>query len=273
MSGFTLALRQTPASRVDAAPLSNIIGKSSSEIALITLRTEHGDRIPLGDLFRIEARENDAISIEGDLSAFDDLGAAMTSGVMFIDGDVGNRAGSDLAGGRITITGNAGHDTGSHMSGGVIIVDGDVGDRTGSARPGVKRGMTGGEIIILGNAGHQTGAFLRRGTIAVAGGLGQDTLHAALAGTVLTLGDVGAEAGRLNKRASLISFGDVNPPGTYRYACTYSPVFVRVLLRHLRRSYNFPAASRHFLHPLERYCGDFAELGRGEILRAARDAL
>lgn len=266
MSGLTLTLRQTPTTRVDAAPLRFAPGSNADDFARRTVRTEDGQMLRLEELFTIAHRNDDEFHINGDLSLFDGLGSRMTTGSLFLHGNVGHRTGEDISGGRITITGNVGNDTGSHMSDGAIVIRGNTGQRTGGARPGATRGMTGGDIIIFGNAGNQTGALLRRGIIAVSGSLGDEPLRAALAGTVLSLGDVGNNPARFNKRASLITFGKITPPPTYRHACTYRPTFVRVLLKHLQTNYKFPVEIHHLEQQFERACGDLAEGGRGEIL-------
>ena len=153
---------------------------------------------------------------------------------MRVDGNVGDRAGADLSGGRLELGGNAGHSTGEGMSGGLVVVRGNTGDRAGAAAPGRKRGMTGGELVILGNAGDETGALMRRGLVAVGGTTGRCTLLSTIAGTVVACGAAGADAALWNKRGSLICLGSVEPSATYRYACMIQPVYLRLLFRRLR---------------------------------------
>ena len=52
---------------------------------------------------------------------------------------------------------------------------------------------------------------------------------------------------------------------TFKYACTYQPVFVRIYLRHLQ-SLGFPVPQECLEAAYGRYCGDFLEEARGEIL-------
>jgi formylmethanofuran dehydrogenase subunit C len=52
---------------------------------------------------------------------------------------------------------------------------------------------------------------------------------------------------------------------TFRYACTYRPVFVALYLRQLR-AWGFAVEDRHFGGDWKRYCGDPVTLGKGEIL-------
>jgi formylmethanofuran dehydrogenase subunit C len=88
-----------------------------------------------------------------------------------------------------------------------------------------------------------------------------------IAGTVVVCGASGPDAGRWTKRGSLIALGGVAPPATFRYACTYRPPHVRLLLRYLRARYDVPVSDRHIDGRYERYSGDMAELGKGEILQ------
>jgi hypothetical protein len=126
--------------------------------------------------------------------------------------------------------------------------------------------MTGGEIIVRGSAGPEAGASMRRGLVAVAGDVGEGAGRATLAGTVVVLGRVGPNPGQWSKRGSIVALGGVTPPVTYRYACTYRPEYLALLLKHLaeRRGLPITAAQRTGLY--RRYSGDLAELGAGEIL-------
>jgi formylmethanofuran dehydrogenase subunit C len=90
-----------------------------------------------------------------------------------------------------------------------------------------------------------------------------------IAGTVLALGKVAPGAGRFVKRGSIVVFQAVTPPATFRYSCTYRPPHLRVLLAYLRARYAAPFSEAHLDGPYHRYCGDFAELGKGEILHWA----
>ena len=55
-------------------------------------------------------------------------------------------------------------------------------------------------------------------------------------------------------------------PATYRYACTYQPVHLRLMLSRLKTRYGLPVEGRHLTGFYRRYSGDLAELGKGEIL-------
>jgi formylmethanofuran dehydrogenase subunit C len=68
------------------------------------------------------------------------------------------------------------------------------------------------------------------------------------------------------KRGSLAFFGP--PPAllpSFRYACTYRPVFLDLYLRQLR-AWGFPLPECFPGGNWRRYCGDLVALGQGEIL-------
>jgi formylmethanofuran dehydrogenase subunit C len=153
------------------------------------------------------------------------------------------------------------------MAGGRIDVWGNAGDNAGGARPGAARGMTGGEIVIRRAAGADVGARMRRGLVVVAGDAGRGAATGMIAGTVALLGQAGPGAGRFVKRGSLVTLGAIGRPGTFRYACTYRPPHVALLLRYLRARYGLEIADRYITGRYERYAGDMAEVGKGEILQ------
>jgi formylmethanofuran dehydrogenase subunit C len=178
----------------------------------------------------------------------------------------GARLAAGLSEGSVLVEGDAGDELGLGMSGGSIEVRGSAGDRPGAAAPEARRGMTGGELVVHGSVGREAGALMRRGLL-VAGGTVAD--HAAvgmIAGTVLAFGAVGPTPGLWSKRGSVVALSDVPVPPTYRYACTYQPVHLRLLLSRLKARYGLPVEGRHLSGFYRRYSGDLAELGKGEIL-------
>jgi formylmethanofuran dehydrogenase subunit C len=209
----------------------------------------HGGRpARLGDFFRVVGERARTVRIEGDLGRVEGIGTAMTDGEIFLEGGAGRDLGVQIAGGRID-------------------VGGDAGDNAGGARPGASRGMTGGEIVIRGSAGDEIGARMRRGLIVVGGDVGRGAGKGMIAGTLLVLGKPGAGAGRFLKRGSIVALGAMEPPATFRYACTYRPPHVSLLLRYLRARHSLTIADRHVAGRYARYSGDMAELGKGEILQ------
>lgn len=269
MNELVFSLRSELPQRLDASPLlpEQLATLSLSDIMRLPLHFESGERIKVGELCTVEGTPSDHVRLTGDWSFADGIGAGLTHGTIRVEGSVGRRTGFRMSGGSVEVAGDADEGTGLEMSYGQIIVRGSTGSRTGSAMPGAKRGMTGGEIIIFGDAGSETGAYMRRGIIAVAGSVGPSAAQSAIAGTLVSIGDIVSPAGRWSKRASIIALSTVPILPTYAYACTFKPSFVRLLLTYLRRTYDFPVTHAHADGLFDRYCGDLAESTRGEILQ------
>jgi formylmethanofuran dehydrogenase subunit C len=201
----------------------------------------------VGDVFDVRGERVACIEIEGDLDQACFVGARMAGGLLHVHGSVGD-------------------DAGQAMSGGVLRVDGHAGDRLGGATPGAAKGMTGGEIVVFGSVGESAGALMRRGLVAVAGGVGAYAGRGMIAGTLLALGPVGDLPGAGNKRGSIVAAGGVAVPASYRFACSYEPPHVRLLLTSLRRRFGFPCDPGLLAGRFDRYCGDAGEPGKGELL-------
>lgn len=272
MTGLTLTLREPPPERVDASAIAadRFAGLDAAAVARTPLRLESGRAIELGELFAVSGEPGSGLRLAGDLAAFDGIARGMRGGALAIEGDAGRRLGFGLAGGRIEVSGDAGAAAGLEMAGGTLLVRGSVGPGVGASRPGGKRGMTGGEILVFGDAGAEAGACMRRGLIAVAGAVGPDAMRAAIAGTLVVRGDAAAPTGRWSKRGTVVALGGVSVSPTYRYACTFRPPHVSLLQTRLRRTHGFPVTPEQAAGLYERFSGDMAESGRGEILRLKR---
>jgi formylmethanofuran dehydrogenase subunit C len=204
-------------------------------------------RVSIGDVFDVRGERAARVEIEGDLGNACGVGARMTDGTLHVHGSVGD-------------------DLGQAMSGGVLRVDGHAGDRVGGAVPGAAKGMTGGEIVVFGSIGGSAAALMRRGLVAVVGGVGAHAGRGMIAGTLLALGPVGDLPGAGNKRGSIVAAGGVTVPASYRFACSYEPPHVRLLLTSLRRRFGFPCDPGLLAGRFDRYCGDAGEPGKGELL-------
>jgi formylmethanofuran dehydrogenase subunit C len=139
-----------------------------------------------------------------------------------------------------------------------------VGDLQHAERLGAD--LRSGEVVIDGNAGAEVGARMRRGVIAIAGTTAPRAGLGAIAGSIVIFGGAGTEAGLWSKRGSVVAFGNVTPPPTYRYTCTYQPPHLRLMLARLRERFGLPVTAQHLDGVYDRFSGDFAELGKGEIL-------
>jgi formylmethanofuran dehydrogenase subunit C len=224
------------------------VGVPAPALAQRAVYLERDGRVNLGDLFEISGDPDGEIRFTGDLKLADRLGSSLIAGRVVVEGDVGNEAGLG-------------------MSGGILIINGKAGDRTGAASPGYNRGMTGGELIVRSSAGAEAGAYMRRGLLAIGGEAGDRTGLGMIAGTVVVRGRAGLDTGLWSKRGSVVALGPITPPATYTYACTYHPVHLRLILTRLRTYHGFPIHRRHLAGLYRRYSGDFAELGKGEILQ------
>jgi formylmethanofuran dehydrogenase subunit C len=221
----------------------------------------------LEDVFDIEqiSEGTEEITIEGDVSAVKHIGACMSKGRVIIEGDVGMHLGREMSGGEIIVHGNVGDWLGAEMKGGIIRVKGNAGNLVGSGYRGSKIGMKGGMIVIEGDAGHEVGELLRRGTIAVKGDLGTFAGALMTGGSIVCFGNIGARAGASMERGTILAFNPLELLPTFRYSCTYQPAFVRTFLRELKK-YGLPIEEKHIEGFYDRYDGDIASLGKGEIL-------
>lgn len=147
---------------------------------------------------------------------------------------------------------------GQGMSWGRIIIRGSVGGHVGAF-------MRGGIILVEGSAGHEAGAAMQRGLLVVTGDV-QDFAGAQMrAGTILVFGRAGLQTGRGMKGGTIVAFHPVELLPTFEYNCTYAPIFLRVFFKALRRL-GVEVKPEYYSGLYQRYHGDLADLGKGEIL-------
>ena len=248
----------------DAISPDRVAGLNESKVAALPLY--HGNqKASLGDFFRVAGSGDDDVRLEGDLAKVKLIGAGMTSGRIFVDGNVGAHVGAGMTGGEIVVEGNASDWVGPEMSGGRIVVHGDVGHMLGSAMRGSRVGVRGGEIIVRGDAGNEVGNGMRRGLIAIGGNCGDFAGVNMLAGTIIVLGELGWRSGAGMRRGSIVSMRDARLLPTFTYACTYHPTYLRLFLIHLE-GFGLPVQDIHIDGMYRRWSGDSIELNRGEIL-------
>jgi formylmethanofuran dehydrogenase subunit C len=111
---------------------------------------------------------------------------------------------------------------------------------------------------------------MRRGLIAVSGPAGDDLGHAMVAGSIFAFGPIGLRAGAGMKRGTLALFGRDDAfaeglPPTFMPSGRGRPPFLTIYLRQLVR-WGFPVPGAAFSGALERYNGDLAVHGQGEVL-------
>lgn len=225
----------------------------------------HGnEQLLLGDFFSVQGERSNQIRLRGDLSQVKNIGVGMQTGRIVIESSIGMHVGARMAGGEIQVHGNAGDWAGAEMTGGLLWINGSAGNRAGSAYRGSKYGMRGGVILIEGSGGHEVGGYMRRGLIAVRGNLEDHAGARMVAGSIFVFGRVGGRTGGGMKRGSIVCFNPLDLLSTFRLTSIYAPLFVTIYLRALRsRGFSVPEISGG---RFTRYCGDLAELGKGEIL-------
>ncbi len=250
---------------LDGVTPDRIIDLSEQAIAVLPVLVD-GAAAQLGDVFHVRGSGVARLRFEGDLRACHGVGAGMRDGEVLVASHVGHRVGAGMSGGVVTVSGNAGDDAGLAMSGGTLRVTGHAGHRVAAALPGASKGMSGGEVIVDGNVGDDAAAHVRRGLVVVGGGTGRGAGRSMIAGTLVVFGSVGPQAVEGNRRGSLVAVGPVEVPVTYSYACTYEPVFVRLLMTHLSRRYGLTIGHDVLNGSYRRYCGDAGGPGKGEIL-------
>ena len=241
--------------------------KSLSEIEQFEIF--HGNRkLPLAEMFTVTGDASDKrFDFEGNLSGVHRIGAHMSSGEIHVHGSAGRHVGSDMRGGKIIVHGDTNGWVGTEMHRGLIHIKGNAGHLVGAAYRGSVKGMTGGTILVDGNAGDEIGLTMRRGLIAIKGRAGDMLGFKMIAGTVLVFGECGMRPGAGMRRGTLGLFGP-NPPQllpSFRYACTYQPQVMRLILRMLH-SHNFEVDDSLYASDFDLYHGDLVSIGRGEIL-------
>ncbi len=268
MSALKFFVKQKLTQRVDCSLLNPdaLRGKTGAQIEYIELPMGNSN-VAVGDIFKVSGGAAEKIIFSGETAKLDRIGAQMSSGEIIIEGDGGDYLGLGMKGGVLRVGGNAGIFAACEMRGGELRVAGNCGDFAGGGLPGNRRGMFGGTVIVNGNIGARAGDQMRRGMILVAGNIGDYLGSRMSGGTIVAMGEIGAFAGYAMKRGTLMlkekprellpTFNDcgVHPFG-----------FLSLLLPVIQR-HGEAFSDRHFSsHRAQRWMGDVANVGRGEIL-------
>ncbi len=269
MKPLLFALRQEPEQRLDLSKLSpdRLVGRAQKEIEDIDIgTTKHA--LKVGDVFKLRMGDPKSLHFEGGSERFDRLGYRLLPGFeIYVEGDVGAQLGREAKGGAIAVAGDAGPYVASGMTGGRIDIDGDAGDFLAGPLAGELAGMAGGRVIVRGGVGARAGDRLRRGIVVIEGDAGADFGARAIAGTLILLGKAEGRVGYLNRRASLVLSRRAELGPTYvdcgAHNFSFARLFSRALAEDSRR------ASRLLAQKLQRFAGDTAVYGKGEILTPA----
>jgi formylmethanofuran dehydrogenase subunit C len=253
---------------VDTVQLDTVHEQTIDEVRRTAIQYGNS-QVPLAELFDVSgsAADNELVW-EGDCSKVKLIGTHLKGGKIRVEGNAGMHLGAEMRRGEIVVTGNATDWVGAEMHGGRIHIRGNAGHLVGAVYRGGRRGMTGGEILIEGDAGNEIGRNMRRGLIAVGGRCGDAVGFDLIAGSILLFGGAGVRPGAGMKRGTIALLGQQTPPKllpTFKRAGVSRPVFLRFYLLRLREM-GFFVPDECFHADYQRYCGDFLELGKGEIL-------
>lgn len=240
-------------------------GKSIGEVKGLEVLVGN-KRKRLEEVFEVSlgSEGEDEIVIEGNVGNVKHIGAKMSFGKVTIRGNVGMHLGREMKGGEMVVHGDAGDWAGAEMRGGMIRIRGNAGNLLGAAYRGSKFGMNRGMIVVEGSVEHEAGKLMKRGIIAVIGDMASFAGAHMKGGSIVCFGKVGARAGAEMDRGTIIAFNGLELLPTFKYDSTYNPTFLRLLLKELKK-YDLPIKHEHITGVYNRYSGDLAALGKGEI--------
>jgi formylmethanofuran dehydrogenase subunit C len=265
MSALTLTLKKTPQQRIDCSPLTpdSLAGKSAIEIGTVELQSGKL-KLPVSEFFDISGDDASELVFKNSCDKLDYIGTAMQSGRVVIEGDAGWYLGFQKKGGDIVLHGNAGGFAASGMSGGTLHIHGNVGDYLASAIPGDRKGMKGGLVIVTGNAGDRVGDQMRRGIVLIEGNVGAYCASRMLAGTIGVMGSTGDYLGYSMRRGTLLLLNQPKLHATIQDCGTHTLPFLKLMFK------SFSGLPSKFAqinkNRVQRYAGDLANDGKGEIL-------
>ena len=272
MSALMFTLKEKLTQRVDCSALTSdgLRGKTGAEIEHIELPMGNTN-IAVAEIFNVKGRDSDRVIFSGDSSKLDRIGAGMTGGDIVVESSAGDYVGLGMKGGTLRVAGNAGIFLACAMRGGTLSIDGNAGDFLGGGLPGERRGMFGGTVIVKGNVGVRAGDQMRRGMILVAGDAGDYLGSRMSGGTVVVMGEVGAFAAYAMKRGTvLLKHSPQQLPPTFNDCGVHPFGFLSLLLPAIH-TYGKPFSDLTFhANRVQRWMGDVANVGRGEILVCGR---
>jgi len=273
---LTLRWRASTTLPVDGSPLKpeTFRERTLADAARVVLRVGNATA-EVSDLFDVEGDAADeSLIVEGDLNHIHKLGRGMTRGALTARGDLGFQAGAEMVGGSFLLEGSCGDWAGAEMRGGMLRILGEAGDFLGAAYPGSRHGMREGVILVEGSAGNDVGLMMRRGLIAVGGAGGAGRGRGLIAGTIVARAGAGPAAGVGMKRGTLVlAAGDedaersISP--TFAFTGRMRLPFLTIYAKQLAE-WGFAVPEMMSPGLFDRYNGDLASGGQGEILVAAR---
>jgi len=267
MSALTLTLKTRPRQQVDMSPLvcQKLVGMTPADIAAIPLQTGN-KTVRVDELFKIKGSDSQNLVIAGSFNKLNFIGKGLDGGSITIEGDCGAYLAQDMKAGMIRIDGNAGLYAGCEMKDGLLEINGNAGDFVGAALPGNKQGMKGGTILVKGNVGARAGDHMRRGVILVEGDAGDYCGARMVAGTIAIMGQTGRYLGYAMRRGTLLLWQQPQLSATFNDCGSHTLAFLPILFSSFKSLNSRFADSAQAFNRVQRYGGDMAETGKGEVL-------
>lgn len=265
---LTLTLKEKLTLRLDMSAITpNVLeGLTPAKIAKVKLSVGKKN-IALEKLFEITGEDTNKIIIKKGHAKFDSLGRGMTTGLLEVRGDAGDRLGQEMTGGEIIVKGDAGDWVGTGMKKGRIEIRGNAGRFLGGALPGQSLGMKNGTIHVFGNVADRMGDRMRRGMIVVEGDAGDYAGSRMTAGTIVICGEAGNNIGHSMKRGTILLNHQPNGiPDTFNSNGVFELAFLNLLFKSMAASSRRLKDFKDQPCWVERYAGDLANDGLGEVL-------
>ncbi len=266
MSALTFTLKQRTDQRVDMSPLvcQKLSGMEPAEVAAIEL--QNGKRkVRVDELFKISGSDSQNIEIKNSFGKLDFIGKDLAEGAIHVEGDVGAYLGMGMVAGSIDVFGNTDIYAACEMKGGQLVIDGNAGDFLGGAMIGNKQGMKGGAVIVKGNVGDRAGDHMRRGVMLIEGDTGDYCGSRMVAGTIAVLGTTGRFPGYMMVRGTLLLWSQPQLSASFNDCGAHTLAFLPILLNSFKK-FNSRFAEVEIFNRVQRFGGDMAEKGLGEIL-------
>jgi formylmethanofuran dehydrogenase subunit C len=267
MSALTFTLKDPTNQRVDMSPLvsQKLAGLDVEAIAAIEL--ESGKRkLRVDELFYITGKNTQDIIIANSTDKLDFIGKELDGGTISVQGDAGAYLGLQMKSGNINLSGDAGLYAACEMKNGLLQIDGNTGDFLGGALPGNKQGMKGGTVLVKGNVGQRAGDHMRRGQILIEGNAGDYCGSRMLAGTIAVMGNTGRYLGYAMRRGTLLLWNKPQLSATFNDCGSHTLAFLPILFASFKSLNSRFAENNVSFNRVQRYGGDMAETGRGEVL-------
>lgn len=267
MSALTFTLKTRPDQRVDMSPLVCQALENLEPVEIAAIKLHCGKKkVRVDELFNISGFDAKHIQIKNSFSKLDYIGKDLDGGVIHVEGDVGAYCGMGMKKGSIKVFGNTGIYTGCEMKKGQIEIEGNAGDFLGGALAGNKMGMKGGLILVKGNAGDRVGDHLRRGTILIEGNVGDYCGSRMIAGTIAVMGITGKFLGHSMRRGTLLLWNSPKLSASFNDCGSHTLAFLPMLFKSFKGLNSAFADEQNSFNRVQRFAGDMAEIGRGEIL-------